>query len=81
MRIEHRDPALTYTRAIREDKRQLVLDWLLEFQFSSVELLARRLGTVLSVLAGHLAANANIKADDFRTDVPQFREALSKLSL
>ena len=45
MRIEQRDPALTYTRAIREDKRRLVLDWLLEFQFSSVELLARRLGT------------------------------------
>ena len=45
MRIEQRDLALTYTRAIREDKRRLVLDWLLEFQFSSVDLLARRLGT------------------------------------
>ena len=44
MRIEHRDPSLTYPRAVREEKRRLVLDWLLEFQFSSVEILARRLG-------------------------------------
>ncbi len=44
MRIEHRDLTLTYTRAIRDHKRRLVLDWLLEFQFSTVELLARRLG-------------------------------------
>ena len=44
MRIEHRDPTLTYPRAVREEKRRLVLDWLLEFQFSSVELLAQRLG-------------------------------------
>ena len=44
MRIEHRDPTLKYPRAIREDKRRLVLDWLLEFQFSSVEFLAQRLG-------------------------------------
>ena len=29
MRIEHRDLTLTYTRAIREEKLQLVLDWLL----------------------------------------------------
>ena len=42
MRIEQRDWTLTYTRAIRDDKRRLVLNWLLEFQFSSVELLARR---------------------------------------
>lgn len=33
------------------------------------------------LLAAHLAANDNINADDFRTDVPEFREALSKLSL
>ena len=33
------------------------------------------------LLAGHLAANDNINADDFRTDVPQFRDALSKLQL
>ena len=44
MRIERRDPTLKYPRAIREDKRRLVLDWLLEFQFSSVDLLAQRLG-------------------------------------
>ena len=44
MRIERRDPTLKYPRAIREEKLRLVLDWLLEFQFSSVDLLARRLG-------------------------------------
>ena len=44
MRIEHRDPTLTYPQAVRAEKRRLVLDWLLEFQFSSVDLLARRLG-------------------------------------
>ena len=44
MRIERRDPTLKYPRAIREEKRRLVLDWLLEFQFSSVDLLAQRLG-------------------------------------
>lgn len=33
------------------------------------------------LLAAHLAANGGINADDFRTDVPEFREALSKLSL
>ena len=44
MLIERRDLTLKYPRAIREDKRRLVLDWLLEFQFSSVDLLAQRLG-------------------------------------
>ena len=44
MRIERRDPTLTYPRAVQEEKRRLVLDWLLEFQFSSVDLLAQRLG-------------------------------------
>ena len=44
MRIERRDPTLTYPRAIREEKLRLVLDWLLEFRVSSVELLATRLG-------------------------------------
>ena len=44
MRIERRDPTLRYPRAVREEKRRLVLDWLLEFQFSSVDLLTRRLG-------------------------------------
>ena len=33
------------------------------------------------LLAGHLAANDGVNADDFRTDVPEFRQALSKLSL
>ena len=33
------------------------------------------------LLAAHLAANDDVNADDFRTDVPTFREALSKLSL
>ncbi len=33
------------------------------------------------LLAAHLAANDNINADDFRTDVPEFRDALSKLPL
>ena len=44
MRIERRDPTLTYPRAVREEKLRLVLDWLLEFQFSSVDMLAQRLG-------------------------------------
>ncbi len=44
MRIVHRDPALTYPRAMRREKQQLILDWLLEFRFSSVALLARRVG-------------------------------------
>ena len=44
MRIERRDPTLTYPRAVREEKLRLVLDWLLEFRVSSVELLATRLG-------------------------------------
>ncbi len=33
------------------------------------------------LLAGHLAANDGVNADDFRTDVPDFLAALSKLSL
>ena len=33
------------------------------------------------LLAAHLAAQDSVNADDFRTDVPQFREALSKLTL
>ena len=33
------------------------------------------------LLAGHLAANDGVNADDFRTDVPEFLAALSKLSL
>ena len=44
MRIVHRNRALKYPRAICREKQQLVLDWLLEFRFSSFPLLARRLG-------------------------------------
>ncbi len=44
MHIEHRDPTLTYSLAVREEKTLLVLDWLLEFQVSALDLLARRLG-------------------------------------
>ena len=33
------------------------------------------------LLAAHLAARDGVNADDFRTDVAEFREALSKLSL
>lgn len=44
MLIVHRDPSLKNPRAMRREKQQLVLDWLLEFRFSSVDLLARRLG-------------------------------------
>ena len=44
MHIEHRDPTLKYPLAVRVEKTLLVLDWLLEFQVSSADLLARRLG-------------------------------------
>ena len=43
MHIEHRDPTPKYPHAIREEKTLLVLDWLLEFRWSSFELLATRL--------------------------------------
>ena len=43
MRIEHRDPTLTSPQAIYHEKRRLLLDWLLEFRFSSYDLLARRI--------------------------------------
>ncbi len=43
MRIEHRDLTLTYSHAIHHEKRRLVLDWLLEFGFSSYEFLVRRI--------------------------------------
>ena len=45
MLIEHRDTSLKYTRAIKQQKIRLVLDWLLEFRFSSIDLLAKRLGS------------------------------------
>ncbi len=45
MKIETRDPSLKYPRAIKAEKVRLVLDWLLEFRFSSIGLLARRIGS------------------------------------
>lgn len=44
MIIEHRDPALNYPRAIKDEKTRLILDWLLEFRFSSIDILAARIG-------------------------------------
>ena len=44
MHIEHRDPTPNYSHAVREEKTLLVLGWLLEFRWSSFELLATRLG-------------------------------------
>ena len=44
MHIEDRDPSLNYSHADREEKTLLVLGWLLEFRWSSFELLATRLG-------------------------------------
>lgn len=45
MIIEHRDRGLRYPKAIKEDKTKLVLDWLLEFRFSSIGLLSERIGS------------------------------------
>lgn len=44
MIIEHRDPNLKYSRAIKDEKTRLVLDWLLEYRFSSIDILAARIG-------------------------------------
>lgn len=44
MIVESRNPDLKYPRHIREEKVMLVLDWLLEFRFSSIPILAARLG-------------------------------------
>ena len=44
MHIEDRDPSLPDPHADREEKTLLVLGWLLEFRWSSFELLATRLG-------------------------------------
>ena len=44
MRIFHRNPEFRYPRAVYREKQELVLDWLLEFRFSSFALLAQRLG-------------------------------------
>lgn len=43
MLIEPRDRSLKYPRAIKQDKLRLVLDWLLEFRFSSFDVLAQRI--------------------------------------
>lgn len=43
MKIERRSSDIKDTRKIRDEKIRLVLDWLLEFRFSSIELLAKRL--------------------------------------
>src|SRR5690606_20062500 len=44
MIVESRNPDLKYPRHVREEKVMLVLDWLLEFRFSSIPILAARLG-------------------------------------
>jgi len=45
MIVKFRDESLKYTMDIKKEKINLVLEWLLEFRFSSVDLLARRLNT------------------------------------
>ena len=47
----------------------------------SAELLQIPAVVPAQLLAAHLAANDSVNADDFRTDAPDFRAALSKLSL
>jgi len=44
MIVEFRDKALKYPKAVKKEKKRLVLDWLLEFQVSSFSLLATRIG-------------------------------------
>lgn len=46
MKIENRDNSLTYNFAIKRDKTKLVLDWLHEFRFSSIDIIAKRIGAV-----------------------------------
>lgn len=48
MIVNHRNYDLTYKRAIKADKVSIVLDWLLEFRFSSFEVLASRLDLKVS---------------------------------
>lgn len=45
MLVTERDSSLTYNQAKKQEKIQIVLDWLLEFRFSSIDLLARRIGS------------------------------------
>ena len=44
MHIIERNPDLTYTRDIQQEKRLIVLSWLLEFRFSTARILSRLLG-------------------------------------
>ena len=44
LKYETRNLDLKYPRAVKDDKTRLVLDWLLEFRFSSIELLSKRIG-------------------------------------
>lgn len=75
MRIEHRDRTLTSPRAIHAEKRRLVLDWLLEFRFSSITLLAQRIGSTRRgmadffralVAANHVQSFTNVYTDHHR---------------
>jgi hypothetical protein len=43
MIIKHRDEDLVHTMRIYEEKRLMVLDWLLEFRFSTVSILSERI--------------------------------------
>lgn len=45
MKVENRDPNLVYPKAVKDEKTRLVLDWLLEFRFSSIDVLAQRIGS------------------------------------
>ena len=48
MIYEERNKELKYPRAIKDEKTRLVLDWLLEFRFSSIEVLSARIGQIPS---------------------------------
>lgn len=44
MIVEHRNPELKYPPHVSLEKTRIVLDWLLEFRFSSLDILAKRIG-------------------------------------
>ena len=44
MIVEERDLSLTHPWLVNKDKIKIVLDWLLEFHFSTIDLLAERIG-------------------------------------
>ena len=50
MNIIQRNPRLAYPRDIQQEKRLIVLSWLLEFQFSSPRILARLFAFVCSYM-------------------------------